>query len=130
MRTIEEIYEEIQKSEIFRIDVPRIHCLSTLIIELCDAINAFEGDTEEWCYLGESGDCCLSDFIAGAFWSFSEWHAGQNSVEYEALCALGSIFSPGCTSAPESEEEPEWTAYNACNEWFQTRADEKEKERE
>lgn len=128
MKTIEEIYNSILGSDLFRLDGEKIDCLSTRIIALCNAINAFEGETEEWIYLGESGGCYLCDFIAGAYWSFSEWHAGQNSIEYAALCALGSLFSPGMTREPEAGEA-EWEAYNACNEWFQAKVDEKEKKR-
>lgn len=115
---IEDIYNSILGSELFRFDGEKIECLSTRIIELCEAVEACE-DESKW-YYGETGACCLSDFIAGAYWSFSEWHAGQDSPEYAALCALGSIFSPGMTNTPE-EGEPECDAYKACNEWFLNR---------
>jgi hypothetical protein len=117
MNTTESIFLEIVASELFRIDGPAID-LPEVLLELAAAIKSEEETNWE---LGECGACCLSDFLAGAYWSLTEWHAGQWSPEYAALCALGGIFRPGCTSAPESAEESEWAAYEACNEWFQSR---------
>ena len=76
------------------------------IIALCDAINATETDESTW-YLGEFGMFTLADLIEGAYWHYCEWHGGQNSKGYLALCALGSIFSPGMT-----EPDPENIAYH------------------
>ena len=66
---------------------------TTAIISLCDAINAYEGDTEElwWMELGDSSS--LDNLIVGAYWHYTEWHGGQESQEYAALCALGSTSS-------------------------------------
>ena len=71
-----------------------------------------ESDTDEtvWC-IGESGSCMLGDLIVGAYWHYTEWHKGQFSDEYAALCALGQVFSPGM-SGPEDDNE----AYTALAE--------------
>ena len=116
MRTTKQVFDEIMNSELFRIDGKTIN-LPEIILELCQAIN---GEDETNWYLGEGLECSLSDLIPGAYWSLTEWHGGQWSEEYAALCALGSIFSPGMTCPPESGEYPEWTAYDACNRWFES----------
>jgi len=66
---------------------------------LACAINA-EPETD-WS-LGEFKEAALDDLIIGAFWHFTEWHRGQNSSEYTALCCLGAIYSPGCETGPDS----------------------------
>ena len=55
------------------------------IIRLCEAIE--QADDIEWL----PG---LDDLIIGSYWHFTEWHEGQNSLSYQALCALGRIYKP------------------------------------
>ena len=69
------------------------------VIKLADAVHTYEGDNDDMWYIGEFGECCLSDFIVGAYWHYTEWHAGQWSNGYAALSALGQVFSPGMSSA-------------------------------
>ena len=69
------------------------------VIVLANTIYEYEGDYDAIWYIGEFGDCCLSDFIVGAYWHYTEWHAGQWSNGYAALSALGQVFSPGMSSA-------------------------------
>jgi len=109
MRTTLEIYTEIIQSAVFRLSGKRIDLCGALI-ELCNAINAEE--ETDW-YMGGGEEACLSDLIPGAFWAMTECHAGQSSDSYAALCALGSIFSPGMSSTP-TEDEPEYGAYYLC----------------
>jgi hypothetical protein len=52
----------------------------------------------------------LDDLIVGAYWHYSEWHGGQSSKSYVALCALGQVFTPGMSRADEDNE-----AYQALN---------------
>jgi hypothetical protein len=112
------LFHAILESELFRINGRAID-LPEIILELCQAIQ--EEEETNW-DLGESLDCTLADFIAGAYWSFTENHKGQNSVEYRALSALGDIYSPGYASTPEEEDEPgEYVAYSACNAWFEAK---------
>lgn len=110
----EPIFDTIMKSSVFRTDGKSIE-LCEAIIELCKGVK-FEQDVN-WEY-GEGGEACLSDFIIGAYWALSEWHAGQSHITYAALSALGSIFSPGM-SGPPDEECSEWTAYEQVGKHFE-----------
>lgn len=47
-----------------------------------------------------SGHCfsdveSLADLIEAGYFHFMDWHAGQWSQEYQALCIIGRIFQPG-----------------------------------
>jgi len=112
------VFERIIKSALFRLDGPQID-LCKALIELCDAINREE--ETDWS-LGESDVCSLDLLLIGAYWSLTEWHGGQFSPEYAALCSIGSIFSPGMSCPPISDDEPEFYPYQACNEYFAARA--------
>lgn len=115
MKKLERVFNKIMSSDVFRLDGKPID-LPQAVIELCDAINNDKRDESKW-YIGDGGECSLDDFVIGAYWSFSEWHGGQNSDTYQALSALGDIFSPNMSSGPE-EDSSEQTAYEQCNEWF------------
>jgi len=78
--------------------------ITDAIIALSNTIAGYDGDTEEIWWIGESGNCCLSDLIVGAYWHYTEWHSGQWSKGYAALSALGYIFNPGMTY-PETDNE-------------------------
>lgn len=84
--------------------------ITSAIVDLSDLVNHYDGETMDIWGIGEFGTCCLSDFIVGAYWHYTEWHGGQYSESYVALCALGRVFSPGM-SGPEEENE----AYQALN---------------
>jgi hypothetical protein len=111
--TTKQIFEEVLGSNLFRIDGKDID-LPRRVIDLCDAIKA-EQETD-W-FMNEGGECTLDQFIIGAYWSFSQWHRGQESIEYAALSALGDIFSPGMSSGPEDDTGEQY-AFEACNEYF------------
>lgn len=115
MKTTQEIYEEIMASEVFRLNGPKI-LLPEKLIELAEAIKSEE--ETNW-NMGEFTEAPLSELIIGAYWALTEWHAGQWSESYAALCALGGIFSPGMTNAPD-EDEPSFTAYELVNGWFES----------
>lgn len=74
-------------------------------IELATSIKGYSGDNEDWVYLGEGLSCSLTDLITGAFWHFTNWHGGQSSSTYAALCALNSIYQPGMSSPPCKEDD-------------------------
>jgi len=84
--------------------------LTLAITQLAIAINEFDDDNDDMWSIGEYGSCDLASFIVGAYWHFTEWHSGQWSKGYEALSALGRIFSPNM-SMPEPDNE----AYIALN---------------
>jgi hypothetical protein len=104
------------RSNIFRLDGPPIDLPRALTL-LEKALHKHELPEEIWCSLGEFSEACLGDLIVGAYWACSEWHDGQCSDTYAALCSLGQVFSPGMTDAPDSEES-EFTAYELIGEWF------------
>ncbi len=102
------------QSAIFRLNGPEID-FPEAIIALCDAINAEE--ETDW-YMGECLECSLSDLIPAAHWALSEWHAGQSSMLYAALCATGSIFKPGMSAGPEPGSAEE-SAYEMISAYFE-----------
>jgi hypothetical protein len=108
------LFNTILKSSLFRLNGPQID-LCQVILDLCHAIKSEE--ETDWS-LGEGRECTLDSFLIGAYWSLSEWHGGRASPEYAALCAIGSIFSPGMASAPTSDDEPEYWPYVAVNNHF------------
>ena len=120
MKTIETLFDTILESELFRFPAPTID-LPVACTELAMLIKETETAESVW-NLGECQECTLGDFIIGAYWSLTEWHAGQWSYEYTALCALGTVFKPGMTSGPE-DGTSEQIAYDACCAWLQRHAD-------
>jgi len=95
--------------------------LPQAIIRLCESINNYadEHDSEMLWYIGECTESALSDFIVGAYWHYTEWHGGQNSDSYAALCALGAIFQPGMTCPPDDDSEPEYHTFITLEEMAQ-----------
>ena len=69
---------------------------------LGNAVHSYDGETEDWLYLN---DCSygVDSFIVGGYWHLTEWHGGQWSDTYRAMCSLGTVFSPGMTDGPEPE---------------------------
>ena len=109
-------YNRIITSEAFRTGGHKIN-LPEALIALCDAIN--REDETDW-NMGEFEEAPLSDLIPGAYWSLTEWHAGQYDITYAALSELGTIFSPGMGGPPcEDEGGGELAAYELCNQWFE-----------
>lgn len=88
--------------------------VTDLTLRLCSAIEAVDGEPEELWSLGEGGECTLSDFIIGAYWHFTDWHSGQASTGYQALSALGSLFTPNMSTLEEGT--PEHYAYKMFEE--------------
>ena len=71
---------------------------------LGSAINSYDGEDEDWIYLGEFGTS-LDSIIVGGYWHLTGWHGGQASDSYAALCSLGRAFSPGMSSGPEEDSQ-------------------------
>jgi len=105
------------QSSLFRIDGPEIDLMDS-IINLCECINNDPMETD-WS-IGECTDCTLDSLLIGFYWALTEWHGGQYSAEYSAMCAIGSIFSPGMSCGPE-EDSCEQVAYEALCEYFESR---------
>jgi hypothetical protein len=115
MKRLERVFNKIMMSDMFRLDGKPID-LPQAVIDLCDAIKKDKREDEKW-HIGEGGECCLDDFIAGAYWSFTEWHGGQYSDTYQALSELGRILNPNMSFLNE-DNYGEVVAYEQCNEWF------------
>ena len=100
-------YDRIISSAVFRTDGIPID----LCAELTTLANQIHADPEdiEWSR-GEFTEAPLSELIVGAYWALVEWHGGQWSPEYAALCALGQVFKPGYSSKPDPDS-PEWPSY-------------------
>jgi hypothetical protein len=69
--------------------------LANLIINTDEEIDWYMCEGNRAC------SACLGDIITGAYWFYTDFHAGQTSPEYAALCALGEIFNPGYCSGVE-----------------------------
>ena len=88
--TTKNAFNLIMQSELFRLNGLKID-LPAALIDLAHAITAEE--ETDWS-LGEFLECSLDSLIVGAYWSLTEWHGGQSSPEYAALCALGNNENP------------------------------------
>jgi len=108
-------YNAIMRSEVFRNDGPQIDLPRALAL-LGDAAHNRETQEAIWSDLGEFTEAPLGDLIVGAYWALSEWHGGQGSPTYAALCSLGQVFSPGCADGPEPDSS-EFTAYELVSSW-------------
>ena len=79
------------------LDYNRIIECFTLLGDLVCNVDDEDGDL--W-YIGEHLES-LDTMIIGAYWHFTEWHAGQNSTSYEALSSLGGAYTPNCDMLDE-----------------------------
>ncbi|MFN9115277.1 MAG: hypothetical protein ACK5XN_34910 [Bacteroidota bacterium] len=86
--------------------------LTSLFKLLAQSVKQYADDSEQLWYIGETDAATLDSLIVGAYWHYSEWYSGQWSDEYATMCALGKVFSPGCTSAPKRGES-EFDVYHA-----------------
>ena len=109
-------YNAIMRSDVFKLNGPSINLPRALAL-LGQALHKYELQEGIWEGLGEFSEACLGDLIVGAYWACSEWHGGQFSNSYAALCSLSQVFSPGMSDAPDLEGS-EFTAYELIGEWF------------
>ena len=109
-------YNAIMRSAVFRTDGKPIDLPRALSL-LARAVHTHETDESIWSSLGEHTEAPLGDLIVGAYWAMTDWHAGQSSPEYAALCALGQVYSPGMTSGPEPDS-CEAIAYELIDAYF------------
>ena len=115
LKAIESHYKEITDTLFTVNEIFTYPELINQIVTLTRAIERYEGDGFEnfdlWS-IGEYSHCSLDNFLAGAFWHFTEWHSGQDSDSYVALSCLGVIYNPGMTDGVEPESS-EYDAYKA-----------------
>lgn len=95
MKAIKALFNTVQSDILFTDEYNEIQ---DNLIKLCELINEYEGLTESLWYVGEFSDCTLDELLIGAYWHFTEWHEGQDSKSYSTLCALGSVFTPNCST--------------------------------
>lgn len=101
-KNINRFFRVVSKS-LFRIDGTLSYQRTLEAIQrLCQEIQKVDTDEDVW-YIGEFSDTTLDSLIVGAFWFMTDYHGGQNSIEYITYSALGDIFKPGMTSGPEPE---------------------------
>ena len=110
MKTIERYFNVIDKSLFYHSGTLDYDGLTRAFIKLSDSIMDRDTTEEIW-YLGEFKTCDLPTLIEGAYWHFTEWHAGQDSLSYAAMCSLGRVFSPNMATV-----EPDNFAYQQLNE--------------
>lgn len=82
------------------------------ITRLAEVVHESETDESTWWLEGHCVD--LGSLLVGAYWFFSDYHAGQESPEYRALSILGLIFKPGCASGPEPESQESYVYACIC----------------
>ena len=73
------------------------------------------GDNSKLWAIGEFDAASLDSLIVGAYWHFSQWHEGQFSDSYRALCALGNVFNPGPVSTGPKPDSSERDVYVELN---------------
>ena len=96
-----------------------------LLADLANRVHEYSGDNDDWIYIGEHGYASISDMLTGAYWHLTEWHAGQYSPSYAAMCAIGQVFSPGMTNGCEPESS-ELEVFNALNELAESEQNKKQ----
>jgi hypothetical protein len=85
--------------------------LASKFIELSNLISDLPEDNDTWFFIGECNESNLMDTIIGAFWHYSQWHNGQDSLSYAAYSALGTIYSPNMECEPSDEEDDGYNAF-------------------
>lgn len=86
------------------------------ITKLANTIAETDTDESLW-WLGESEAFTLADLIIGGYWFYSDYHNGQWSKEYAALCALGEMFKPNFTELENGS--PEFEVYTILQHLFE-----------
>ena len=100
---IKKLHSEIERGLFYRDSDLSYEEVIDRISDLSNSILEYPGEAEDWLYIGETSAATPDSIIVGAFWHLTEWHGGQSSNSYAALCSCGAVFSPGMTSGPEPE---------------------------
>ena len=76
-------------------------------------VELIKTDTDEfiWSSVGEHEEAGLGDLLAGTYWFLSDWHGGQDSLEYRTMCSVGMIYHPGPGADGPEEDSCEENAY-------------------
>lgn len=102
---IRALHHAIEASLFYRDPVPcwGYNRLTEAITLLSRIVHDYPGESDAIWSIGEFGSCTVDSLIVGAYWHYSEWHAGQNSESYRALSCLGQVYRPGMASGPEPD---------------------------
>jgi len=96
-------YFKVVNKALFRIDWNLSYARTIEAIEkLAELIHNTDTDETVW-YIGEYTEATLDSIIVGAFWFCTDYHGGQNSIEYRLYSRLGEIYNPGMSNGPEPE---------------------------
>jgi hypothetical protein len=110
---IKALHRAIEKT-LFNRNPPLTYAKTVKALDLMARLIAdYDGDNDDWIYIGEY-TCDMSTMLIAAYWHLSQWHGGQWSDEYRALCMIGQIFKPGMTSEP-SRGDSEYDCYKALD---------------
>jgi len=107
-KTYKQLADEITDSGLFRLNKPSPN-LPEAFANLAGKIQ--DEDDIDWDH--NESDIDLSSLIAGAFWFYSDYHAGQSSPEYAALSMLSLIYSPSPIASGPEPDSSESTVYAA-----------------
>jgi len=110
---IKALHRAIEKT-LFNRNPPLTYAKTVKALDLMARLIAdYDGDNDDWIYIGEF-TCDIPTMLIAAYWHLSQWHGGQWSDEYRALCSIGEIFSPGMSSEP-SRGDSEYDCYKALD---------------
>jgi len=105
------VYNEIYTSILTINPVLKYEELAQKFIDLSVLIKALPEDNDTWFYIGEGNESDLMNTVIGAYWHYSQWSGGQDSISYAAQCALGSIYSPGMEVEPTNDDDDGYSAF-------------------
>lgn len=114
-KNINRFYQVVYKS-LFHVDGTLSYKRTLEAIErLCQVILDTETEETVW-YIGEFNEATLDGIIVGAYWFLTDYHAGQESLEYRVLSRLGEIFNPGMSCLEDDSSEQ--AVYQALEDKF------------
>tara|TARA_R110000851_G_scaffold264328_1_gene416889 strand:+ start:843 stop:1520 length:678 start_codon:yes stop_codon:yes gene_type:complete len=111
MKKLTTAYNDIYKSILTINPVFNYDQLAQKFIDLSTLISALPDDNDSWYYIGEFNESDLMNTVIGAYWHYSQWHSGQNSISYAALCALVSIYTPNMECEPSNPDDSGYDAF-------------------
>lgn len=115
-RNIKRLFEVVDKALFYINSTLDYSRTVEAIALLANTVREEETEEDVWS-IGEFDMATLDSLLIGAYWFFSDYHSGQNSDEYAALCAIGEVFNPGISGGVE-EDTTEKCVYKAFEDLF------------
>jgi hypothetical protein len=82
------------------------------VTKLADLIHAYDGDTESIWYADGMSNAYIPDLLAGSYWYTVDYQSADQHHLMSMQSAIGSVFSPGCTSLePDTAESDVYDAW-------------------